>query len=156
MVIVTQTCNSCAVVIYTSLQSITYQFVIWHNQPMVTHTLEFSLYQRRGNITTQEICGLGKEFIIDPIKYSSWTSLINKSFKNGIDTVSPSLTWEKGWCHITPQLLDWTNKNRIGEVAECYNATRGVFSNGILEYVRPKVNPERHKFDFTKNLSWYW
>ena len=44
-----------------------------------------------------------------------------------------------------------------------------MVSSGVLEYGRPgyflnndtiglgiKVKPERHKLDFTINLSWYW
>ena len=79
------------------------------------------------------------------------------------------LTWEKGWYHIPPWLLYWTNKIRLEEVDEYYNATISIVSSDILEYVmlgevlkdyiigsRIEVNIERHKCDFTSKLSWYW
>ena len=61
------------------------------------------------------------------------------------------------------------NKTRIEEVAEYYNAKRGMVRNDILEYGRPGevhnnytdgydivVNPERHKFYSTTKIIWDW
>ena len=42
----------------------------------------------------------------------------NRTWSDRIDTVSCSLTWENGWYHITPWLLDWYNKIRLVEVYE--------------------------------------
>ena len=47
----TKKCTICAVTIYTSLQLITFQFIVLNMKPLVINTLELSLQQIRVNKT---------------------------------------------------------------------------------------------------------
>ena len=112
MGIMTKTCTIRAVTICTSLQPIICQFTTLHTKPWVTHTLELLIKQRRVN-TTHPRKGWNRKIIyhwsyqVFTLKNKKHWRLMKyfilknhwetRTWSNGMDTVSHSLQWEKGW-----------------------------------------------------------